>query len=214
MRTFAVLCVVGLGVAVSWPARPAAAPKPSNPGVTVTFADRAGDKIKSDGHGSYVNGVGGVVGQIFVSGSGDMTLNLKNTRPNRVFNGDYTPATDADPISDNPPSGTFTNGSFINIPRIWQMTVGETSTRGAAFNAAVGSFRWCLDPAKCGGAATDVITVTRTAFDKWTATADPASATTIRSDLSVLLKMPSVTAVAFYHMPFQLTIQCKTSTCQ
>ena len=108
MRTFAVLCVVGLGVAVSWPARPAAAPRTSNPGVIVTFVDRQGiDKIYSDGHGPYVNGVGGVVGQIFVSGSGDMTLNLKNARPNRVINGIYSPATDADPISANPPSGTL-----------------------------------------------------------------------------------------------------------
>ena len=181
----------------------------------VTFVDRQGiDKIYSDGHGPYVNGVGGVVGQIFVSGSGDMTLNLKNARPNRVINGIYSPATDADPISANPPSGTFSNGSFVNINGIWKVPVGATEQHGADVSAGIGDFRWCHDPTRCGGAATDVVTVTRDAFDKWTVTADPASTTTIRSDLNVLLKMPLATAVAYYHMPFQLTIQCQTSTCK
>ena len=68
MRALALFCVIGIGVEVAWPARPIAAGKTPNPGVIVTFGDREGDAIFSDGHGDYVNGTGGVVGQILTTG--------------------------------------------------------------------------------------------------------------------------------------------------
>jgi hypothetical protein len=206
----ATLLKVGVGT-------PTAAQKnktPPNPGVTVTFGDRPGDKIVSDGHGPYVNGVGGVEGQLWVDGTGDMTLNLKGTRPNRAFDGSYSPATDvAQPTG--APSGTFSDGWFINVGQIWKIPVGTTvSTRGGSFATGVGDFRWCSDGSFCAGfATTELLTVTRISTDKWTASADAPSSSALGSDLNVLVKLPRGQAIGYYRMPFQMTIQCQTASC-
>jgi hypothetical protein len=218
MRRLLAGLVIGLSAAAVGLVTPVAAQKTSNPGVSVTFADRAGDAIGSDGHGSYVNGVGGVVGQIFVTGSGDMTLNLSKTRPNRVFNGTYVPASDVPQPTKMPPSGTFKDGSFINIHAVWQIPVGATISTDASFTTGIGDFRWCGDgsgPAWCALTGSQQVSVTRTAFDTWSVEAN-SPGTTPGNDLDVLAQSAGRywVAVGYYHMPFQLTIQCSNSLCQ
>jgi hypothetical protein len=202
----------------------AAAPKTSNPGVTVTFANRPadsifpgfpGDAIVGDG-APYVDGVGRIEGQIYVTGSGDMTLNLNFTRPKRAFYGTYTPATDVvQPPGTSPPSGAFTDGGFINIHRVWQMGVFETKQTDASFTTGIGDFRWCGDPTLpqwCRLPSPQAVNVTRDAHDKWTVEANPPSGpgTLDGTDLSLfLLKTPSrLEPSGYYHMPFKLTIEC------
>jgi hypothetical protein len=217
-RTLAPFLVL-VGIVTFESGAPLAAPKTADPGVTVTFGDRHSgdvtDAIFSDGHGPYVNGVGGVVARILVSGSGDMTLNLSKTRPNRVFNGVYIPATDVSQPIANPPSGTFTDGSFLSIGKIWSMGVGETKSTGASFNSQMsgGSFRWCAPGPYCD-AVTELVTVTRTATDTWTVSADPATSQTLGTDLDALIEDVHWQALGSYHMPFSLTIQCSNSKCQ
>jgi hypothetical protein len=215
MRPTLALFLVFAGIVTFESGASLAAQKTTNPGVTVTFGDRLGDAIFSDGHGQYVNGVGGVVGQIFVSGSGDMTLNLSKTRPNRVFNGVYTPATDVSQPTANPPSGTFSDGSFLSIWKIWQIPVGTTVSTGAGFSTRMGggSFRWCVNSGPGCYAVTDVVTVTRTAFDTWTVSADAATSETLGTDLDALIEDVHWQALGYYHMPFSLTIKCSNSSC-
>ena len=69
---------------------------------------------------------------------------------------------------------------------------------------------------KCAGLVTDLVTVTRTSFNTWTASADASSATTSATDLNALVKFTRGAWRAFgqYRMPFQLTIQCSNSSCQ
>lgn len=216
MRPTLALFLVFVGIVTFESGAPLAAQKTTNPGVTVTFGDRVGDAIFSDGHGPYVNGVGGVVGQILASGSGDMTLNLSKTRPNRVFNGVYTPATDVSQPTGNPPSGTFSDGSFLNISRIWQVPVGSTVSTAASFNTRTsgGSFRWCPNPGPFCDAIPAFVTVTRTAGDTWTVSADPATSETTGTDLDTLIEDVHWQALGYYHMPFSLTIRCSNSSCQ
>src|SRR5437867_5140578 len=94
MRKLIATCVMGIGLISFEHGAPLAAPKPTNPGAQVVFADRAGDAIRSDGRGAYVNDVGGATSQIYVNGSGDLTLNLFQTRPKRVFVGTFEAAGD------------------------------------------------------------------------------------------------------------------------
>ena len=188
----------------------AAAKPTSNPGVKVTFADRSTDMIRSDG-APYVDGTGGVVGQIFVSGSGDMTLNLNKTRPIRSFAGIYSR------LSPGAPNGAFTDGWFINVHGVWQMLPGDTIATGASFSTGVGDFRWCPEPAPptsppwCQSTNTQAVTVTRDSFEHWTVVADPAV-----NDLDVLIKFVrgSWQVLGQYHMPFKLTIECSQLLCQ
>jgi hypothetical protein len=218
MRRTLALFLVFVNIVTFESGAPLAAPKTTDPGVIVTFADRVGDAIFSDGHGPYVNGVGGVVAQILASGSGDMTLNLSKTRPNRVFNGVYTPATDISQPTANPPSGTFSDGWFLNIGKVWQIPVGSTTmSTGASFNTPMsgGSFRWCANPGPFCDGPPAFVTVTRTARDTWTVSADPATSTMPGTDLDVLIGPgPKWEPIGYYHMPFSLTIRCSNSSCQ
>lgn len=217
MRPTLVLFLVFIGIVTFESGAPLAAQKTTSPAVSVTFGDRGGDAIFSDGHGQYVNGIGGVVAQILASDSGDMTLNLSKTRPNRVFNGIYSPATDASQLTPNPPSGTFSDGTSLAIGKIWEIPVGNTVSTGASFTAGFGSFRWCAPGSFCAPlAVTELVTATRSAFDTWTVSADPATSTTLGTDLDVLLgsKRGGWEVLGYYHMPFYITIRCSNSSCQ
>lgn len=194
-----------------------AAAKSSNPAVRFSFGDRGDtnvitDRIYSDGWGSYQDGIGGVVAHIFASGSGDATLNLSKARPNRTFNGSYTPDSLLSPA--DAPSGVFADGWFINIHHVWQMTVGLSAVTDASFSTGAGDFRWCgdaPDPQWCQYDGTQNVSVTRVTFDKWIVTAD-----TLDTELSVLLQpfRGSSRVAGLYRMPFQLEIECLDPQCQ
>jgi hypothetical protein len=201
---------IGLGAVVT-------SAKTATIAVRFTFADRntnaITDAIYSDGWGSYEDGIGGVAAHIFASGSGDATLNLGKTRPNRTFNGTYSPDTVLSPA--NAPSGTFSNGGFINIHNVWQITPGSGPIlTDANFSTGVGDFRWCgdlPDPQSCQDGVTASVRVTREVINKWTVTADPSD-----NDLNVLLQSArgSTRVAGYYHMPFQLEIECLDPQCQ
>jgi hypothetical protein len=224
MRKLIATCVMGIGLISFEHGAPLAAPKPTNPGAQVVFADRAGDAIRSDGRGAYVNDVGGATSQIYVNGSGDLTLNLFQTRPKRVFVGTFEAAGDVSQPSAVTPSGSFTDGWFLNIHSVWSIPVGATVATDASFSAGVGDFRWCGDgtaPAWCSGlTGSQQVSVTRTAFDTWTVVADSADGSAMPpipgNDLNLLAQSghPSVHVAGYYHMPFSLTITCLNSSCQ
>jgi hypothetical protein len=196
-----------------------AAAKSSNPGVIFMFGDRRDlhtdvitDRIYSDGWESYQDGIGGVVAHIFASGSGDATLNLSKARPNRTFNGNYTPDSLLSPP--DAPSGVFADGWFINIHHVWQMAVGVSAVTDASFSTGAGDFRWCGDPPDpqwCQYDGTQNVSVTRVAFGNWIVTADPPD-----TELNVLLQpvRGGSRVAGLYRMPFQLEIECLNPQCQ
>jgi hypothetical protein len=135
--------------------------KSTNPSASVVFMD--GYDLFGDGS-AYVDGQSSIAAQFYVSGSGDLTLNLINSA--RRFGGRYTflrcpdgsgvttPAT-CQPVTSSDP---FTDGWFVNIHDISNMSVAETRWTQAVFTAALGkplshsrtysplwNFLWCND---------------------------------------------------------------------
>jgi len=181
-------------VAPSGPLSPggsAAKPAPSTTAIpgAVTFSDRPGDAITSDGLGTYVDG--GRLEVSFYTASKDLvmrggsrTLNLNHE--NRISG---TGAIGTTQVSD----------IFMNIHHILDMKRGDTRVVAATFkrvNTEFFHFNEAYD-----SDATKV-TVVRDAAGAWTVTADPDT------DRTALIKKG--TAIGLYAMPFQLTAVCPT----
>ena len=175
---------------VAW--RSAAKPAPSTTAIpgAVTFSDRLGDAITSDGLGTYVDG--GRLEVSFYTASRDLvmrggsrTLNLNHET--RISG---TGAIGTTQVSD----------IFMNIHHILDMARGETRVVAATFkrvNTEFFHFNQAYD-----SSATKV-TVVRDDDGAWTVTAsDPDT------DLTALIKKG--TAIGLYAMPFQLTAVCPT----
>lgn len=198
--------VIGCVVMMCASDTPTAAPKPVNPTATFRFHDRSNDRIRSDNGSPYVNGVGGVEGQIYATGSGDATLNLYRTRnPKRVFIGEYG---SAPPPS--PPDGEFSDGWFINIHNVWSVpNDGVEYSTLASFTTGVGDFRWCGDgditekPGWCRLEGSQWVKVTRTG-DSWYVVAD--SPDNMPNLLFRTIRGKGV-ILGRYDMPFALTIE-------
>ena len=172
----------------------AAKPPGSNtpfPG-SVTFSDRSGDAITSDGGGTYVNG--GRLEVSFYPASLDLVMK-GGGGGSRTLSLDYT-----NRISGTGPVGT-TQSDFMNIHHILDMARGTTRQALASFSGgtARGSFRFnpVSDPS-----ATRV-TVVRDLAGVWTVTADDPG-----TDRAALMR--NGTAIGVYAMPFQLTAVCPT----
>ncbi len=156
---------------------------------TITFSDRPGDAITSDG-GSYSNGALEVgfwtaSKDLVLKGSGRaLTLNHTNR------------------VSGTGPIGTtVVTDIFLNVHGILDMALGEsrvatvavkrTSTEFFRFNSTYSS--------------ATMVNVVRDGSGVWTVTADDPS-----SDRAALTKSPKNSTLGVYAMPFQLTAVCPT----
>jgi hypothetical protein len=203
-RILAAAAVIACSAFASTVATPAAAPKPANPHANFTFLDRVGDHIRSDG-ASYISGNAGIVGQIYVNGSGDATLNLYRTRPRRVFVGTY----DGRSQPSGTPDGAFADGWFINIHNVWNIADGATIETLASFTTGVGEFRWCgagdqTGPNWCDGlTGSQTVAVTRNG-NTWHVVAD--SSANMPNMLLQSFK-GGLRVAGYYDMPFALAIE-------
>jgi hypothetical protein len=170
----------------------AAKPSPSTTQIpaTVTFSDRVGDAIRSDGGGTYVNG--GRLEVVLYTQSKDLVMRGGS----RALSLSYT-----NPLNGTGPVGTtVVNDIFMNIHGILDMVPGTSLIKGATFrrNAReVFQFNntYHLDATK--------VSVVRDTATKWTVTADDPT-----TGRAVLLK--NGTALGVYAMPFQLTVVCSS----
>ena len=192
----AVLLIGSSGI-VAWAAK-SPAPTPA----TVTFRDFAGDGIKSDGQGAYVDNVKGSVCHIFTGGSEDLTVGtFQSGRTIQFF---YTPASDVVQPSANPPSGSLVDNAFMNIRAIGAMQVGETRTTMAGFDTNVGKFQFNPNNGSL------LVVVTRDSQSHWTVSTEASLPGA--GDLDDLLQAYKNTTrvVGYYHMPFGLDVNCPT----
>ncbi|MGB5527578.1 MAG: hypothetical protein WBO43_03060 [Gemmatimonadota bacterium] len=145
--------------------------------VTVTFMDDAGDRIRSDGRGDYVDGNCGVWANIG---------NFADARfdPDREYKPKLARSC-GDPralVFEFPDwRGTRTVGAFMNINKIDNLAPGQFFTDSAQFNV-------------CNTLVFEEVKTTRNSETTWTVTTNGASDVAVCADGSV------------YAMPFTLTI--------
>jgi hypothetical protein len=162
----------------------------------ITFADRAGDAIVSDGLGPYTNGDGFDAG--FYSASNDLVL--RGGRQPRYLQFDYS-----NQISGSGPTGTCQEGSFMfmNIHNILGMSPGDTKQGTATFGPCIVSGTLQFNQTTYTG--TDNVEVVRNMDGSWTVTSTGNSAAALferKGNRNILLGL--------YSMPFQITAVCPT----
>ncbi len=166
---------------------------------SVTLADRAGDAIRSDGGGSYVDGIDGIDCTVFEGASGDVTFNFTATgkRAVRSLHFDYTAK-----ISGSGPTGVLNDHSVnSSVQTIDLMGIGATELHTGGFTTSVG--RFAFNPSNWPGSTP--LSVTRTSASEWIVTADSGV-----NDVAVLSQSAKKgnVDVGHYHMPFQMTVHC------
>jgi hypothetical protein len=157
---------------------------------TITFSDRPGDAITSDGGGSYVNGALEVG---FYTDSKDLVLKGDS----RALTLNHT-----NRISGTGPIGTtLVTSIFVNVHGILDMALGESRV------ATVAVHRTSMEVFRFNSIYTGATTVNvvRDGSGVWTVTADDPS-----SDRAALTKSPKNSTLGVYAMPFQLTALCPT----
>ena len=204
----------------------AAAPKPKNVNVKLTFND-GGDRIISDGLGAYEGGAGGVLASILVTDKGQLSFSTGSNRTLKFFFYDCVllsgcsptfPTVNDDarllahPLRDgvNPSGGllgmTIAEGelpAFVKIdipndldPRYWNL----------CFDAG-DRFPPC---AAVSGHSSTNAHIVRTANDQWTLSATSADRADLVRD-SDTRRNRTFTLEGTYAMPFSVTIQCVSS---
>jgi hypothetical protein len=211
----------------------AAAPKnrPSDIKVIVSFQDRAGDRIQSDGGGDYEDGVGGVVAYIASSDNGALIFGTNTSnqagRTLQFFFDDCLSASadcDAPWSSLNEKSGLLANvlrDGSVPAGGLTAMADNEELAVWIKFNIPLDSdpayWNVCFDSRKvvgpCGapGSTSTDARIRRDASDHWTIF---ANATSDRADLirdSNTRKSRTYTVMGTYSMPFEFTVQCVNS---
>ena len=154
----------------------------------VTFADRAGDAITSDGGGAYVTA------QLFTLSTQDLSLNLSGEP--RSINFDLNGLISGT----GAPTGTLADQAKMNIVNIGSMGLGATKITRAIFNTVTGQFNFD----QAADAQTFSVSVTRVDQQSWTVSTDGG-------DAAVLVragKANKTIKVGYYHLPFQLTVVC------
>jgi len=156
---------------------------------TLTFSDRGGDAIYSDGSGQYVNG-------------GQTELGFHSVTNDLVMRGDsgsrFVTFDSTNQITTTGPEA-ITNefDVFMNIRGILNMAPGSSRTT----NARVSGFRF--NPATYAG--TTSVDVSRGVDGVWTITADGL-------DIAALVQVVrgKEKVMGQYYMPFQITVVCPT----
>ena len=149
----------------------------------ITFMDRDGDAITSDGKGAYIDGTDGVFArfQVMSDGSGNAQFLLKfakirNSYPRQVDYGfTTTAATGCDPNTADDPTGTTSDKGYVDFLNVGLMAVGSVKAKQGGFHTAAGTFRFHdatkpdpINPYNCG----DLLVITRTSATTWTVTTD------------------------------------------
>lgn len=209
----------------------AAAPKnrPQDIKVIVTFDDKDGDKIQSDGGSAYQDGVGGVVAYIAASANGELifSTNTFNTA-GRTLQFSFDNCLLVGGCNAPWPSLDEKSGLQANVLRNGVVPAGGltamTTTEGELsawikFNIPLDtdSAYWnvCFDSRKVvgpcglapGGTSTDA-RIRRVASDEWTISANGIGD---RGDLirdSQTKKSRTFTVMGTYSMPFSFTVKC------
>lgn len=217
-----------------------AAPKPSNPRVTITFADDAAHNIKSDGGGDYVDGSGGVGAYIDrttgVLNFGTSSGNTTTGRELQFDFGDCIAGCIANgeplPIGAPYPSGYaraiiqagVRTADGIKLPGgLLGMSVGSTLWSGVKLNIPLDSdpayWTLCMVFQNTDGfcaisAQSTPARIVRSAPDVWTITA-----TVDDNDVGELFnevgggRNRTIHFEGTYSMPFSFTVQCVNSNC-
>ncbi len=177
-----------------------------DPPITVTVTDRAGDNIRSDGGGSYVDGECGV----------KATFNLQDARldpdAKKIRRNDEVACGGrqarsvkvslTQPTGDSPPhslDGTTQDGVFFKVNEVEHVTEAEGTVQRTAvihgpFGCALGlRFNPKLD------SKSNVVDVTQNDDGTWTVATRPAP-----NDVAVCLTNEAPRR--YYHLPFSVTV--------
>lgn len=142
MRVMTIVAI-GIGLAAagqSWRLQAATNTVPA----TAQFSDRAGDHIKSDGRGAYVDGLDGVISHFFTTvGEQDWVQYHTSQKPGRTVV--FVP----EPVSGSPSVGAVLNAEkpIINFDDLAAVTSCDTADGtcvldSAVFDTSVGKFRF------------------------------------------------------------------------
>ena len=175
---------------------------------TVVFRDAPGDGVHSENPGAtstYTNGVGGAVIRIVYAASGDMTLDLNATRPQRTMMAETTPA-NLLAVLGSPYATTATPCSFLNVNDVWGVPIGATEARSAIFTHATGKLNFGVYGATSSDSQSTQVLVTRTSKTFWIVTTDGTDAKALYSTTGK--GKTGYGNTAEYALPFQLTIAC------
>ena len=183
--------------------------------VIMTFGDAFGDRIMSDGGGSYIHGVNGVRAVFDASGDADLDTQPAGSRGNRTLFLDFT-----DPVTaqSSPPFTTQFVTAFLSTSaaqtlegnpitnRLLGMNVGQIALTNLNINFNTPGLGWFIrfNPTYTG--ATKVL-VTRIALDTWVIEADANA-------VAKLLSYPTkgkfvMTDRGNYRMPCEVTVKLK-----
>jgi len=181
--------------------------------ITMTFGDSFGDRIMSDGGGSYIHGVNGVYAVFDVSGDADLNTQSRCTRTLFL---DFTDPLTTQP---SPPFGTGFVNAFLSTSaaqtlegnpitnRLLGMNVGQIALTNLNLNFSAAGLGWFIrfNPANYSG--TTKVLVTRTGQDTWIIEADANA-------VAKLLSYPTkgkfvMTDRGNYRLPCELTVKLK-----
>lgn len=176
-------------------------PSQSTVPMTATFVDNLGDRITSDGLGTYTDGMGGV--KALIDASGNFDLQVPEQRQLKL---DF--AAPASPDADAPfPTGSEAGYISTGCGGFEDMAIGESVRSRLAINFTYGGQNWFIrfDPAQYPD--TSNVLVTRTADDTWEIKAGP-------DDIAKLLSMPIkgrpvTTEHGNFFLPFKLVVTKK-----
>lgn len=231
---FPVIALAGALVAIV-PAIDLAAAPPNRPRdikVSVTFQDHAGDRIQSDGGGTYQDGVGNVVAYINSAANGALIFgtNTQNT-PGRTLQFFFDACLSHPDDCEAPWTfldeaggllGNVLRGGVVPTGGLMAMTTVEGELpMWIKFNIPLDSdpayWNVCFDSRKvvtpCSQDASNTSTdarIRRIAADEWTISANG----TDRGDLirdSTTKKNRTYSWMGTYSMPFTLTVKCVNS---
>jgi hypothetical protein len=205
--------------------------RPKDIKVIVSFHDRDGDKILSDGQGDYQDGVGSVVA--YISGSNNGAL-IFGTNTSNQAGRTLQFLFDACLLDCNAPwnylneksglqANVLRNGS-VPTGGLTAMTVAEGELSAwIKFNIPVDSdpayYNVCFDSRKVvgpcgaapGGTSTDA-RIRRVAPDEWTVWASADDRADLIQD-SQTKKNRTFTLMGTYSMPFSLRVKCVNTNC-
>ncbi len=169
--------------------------------MTATFADNLGDRIMSDGLGTYTDGMDGV--SALIDASGNFDLQVPEPRQLKLdFGAPASPDADA-PFLNGSEAGYISTG----CGGFEDMAIGESVRSRLAVNFTYGGQNWFIRFAPGQYPDTSNVLVTRTASDTWEILAAP-------TDIAKLLSMPIkgrpvTTEHGNFFLPFKLVVTKK-----
>lgn len=195
-----VLLLAALSLAVTTSAGKAAAPKPQNTPVTVTFADATGDAIQSDDGGPYANGAGGVTAVIVPLGN----LQLK-TGDTRAFWLDFQGCVTGEICS--PPFDTGTTRGYMTTScpeSLLVLDLDEWQYCNLNVHFTANGLGWFIRFGQGPGYDTTPATVTRVGTSSWTIAVPEGGIALLQS--YPLKGKVTFTPHGYFYMPVHLTV--------